>query len=52
VLSISSGIGDSLTLAQGATGKAMLAFREPERQSEFLARLPKAADLRCEPSGL
>lgn len=43
VLSISRGIGDSLTLAQGATGKAMLAFMEGDRQSEFLARLPKDA---------
>ena len=43
VLSISRGIGDSLTLAQGATGKAMLAFMEPDRQSEFLTRLPKDA---------
>ncbi len=43
VLSISRGIGDSLTVAQGATGKAMLAFMEGERQSEFLARLPKDA---------
>lgn len=43
VLSISRGIGDSLTLAQGATGKAMLAFMEPQRQSEFLARLPRDA---------
>jgi DNA-binding IclR family transcriptional regulator len=43
VLSISRGIGDTLTLAQGATGKAMLAFMEGERQTEFLARLPKDA---------
>lgn len=43
VLSISRGIGDSLTLAQGATGKAMLAFMDPHRQAEFLQALPKDA---------
>lgn len=43
VLSISRGIGDSLNLAQGATGKAMLAFMDPARQAEFLARMPKTA---------
>jgi len=39
VLSISRGIGDSLTVAQGATGKAMLAFMDPARQAAFLDRL-------------
>ncbi len=48
VLSISRGIGDSLTLAQGATGKAMLAFMDPERQAEFLGRLPKEARAQLE----
>ena len=43
VLSISRGIGDSLTLAQGATGKVMLAFMDEQRQSEFLTRLPEEA---------
>lgn len=43
VLSISRGIGDSLTLAQGATGKAILAFMDRDRQAEFLDRLPRNA---------
>jgi IclR family acetate operon transcriptional repressor len=43
VLSISRGVGDSLTLAQGATGKAILAFMDAERQAEFLKKLPKGA---------
>ena len=43
VLSISRGIGDSLTLAQGATGRAMLAFMDDARRSEFLARIRKDA---------
>ena len=41
VLSISRGVGDSLKIAQGATGKAMLAFMPPERQAEFLGNMPK-----------
>jgi IclR family transcriptional regulator, acetate operon repressor len=36
VLSISRGVGDSMKITQGATGKAMLAFMEPPRQAEFL----------------
>lgn len=48
VLSISRGIGDSLTLAQGATGKAMLAFMDPHRQAEFLQALPKDARTQLE----
>jgi IclR family acetate operon transcriptional repressor len=43
VLSISRGIGDSLTLAQGATGKAMLAFMSADRRAKFLERMPKGA---------
>lgn len=41
VLAISRGVGDSMKVAQGATGKAMLAFMPPERQAEFLGNLPK-----------
>jgi IclR family transcriptional regulator, acetate operon repressor len=41
VLSISRGVGDSMKITQGSTGKAMLAFMEPERQAEFLAHLPR-----------
>lgn len=43
VLSISRGIGDSLSISQGATGKAMLAFMEKDRQTEFLNRMPRDA---------
>jgi IclR family acetate operon transcriptional repressor len=43
VLSISRGVGDSLTLAQGATGKAILAFVDAARQAEFLKKVPKGA---------
>jgi DNA-binding IclR family transcriptional regulator len=39
VLSISRGVGHSLKIDQGSTGKAMLAFMEPERQAEFLSSL-------------
>ena len=35
VLSISRGVGHSLKIAQGSTGKAMLAFLEPQRQAEI-----------------
>jgi IclR family transcriptional regulator, acetate operon repressor len=42
VLSISRGIGHSLTLSQGATGRAMLAFMPTDRQAEFLERMPKS----------
>jgi IclR family acetate operon transcriptional repressor len=43
VLSISRGVGDSLKITQGSTGKAMLAFMEPQRQAEFLSCLSKGA---------
>jgi DNA-binding IclR family transcriptional regulator len=39
VLSISRGVGDSLKITQGSTGKAMLAFMESERQAEFLSQI-------------
>lgn len=41
VLSISRGVGDSSSLTKGSTGKAMLGFMEPHRQSEILATIPK-----------
>jgi IclR family transcriptional regulator, acetate operon repressor len=40
VLSISRGVGHSLKIDQGSTGKAMLAFLDPQRQAEFLSELP------------
>lgn len=43
VLSISRGVGHSLKIAQGSTGKAMLAFLEPQRQAEFLSGIPANA---------
>lgn len=43
VLSISRGVGDSMNLTRGSTGKAMLGFMQPERQSEFLSTVPKGA---------
>jgi DNA-binding IclR family transcriptional regulator len=43
VLSISRGVGDSLSLTRGSTGKAMLAFMEPDRRSEFLSTIPRGA---------
>lgn len=43
VLSISRGVGDSSSLTQGSTGKAMLAFMDPERQAELLSSLPNNA---------
>jgi DNA-binding IclR family transcriptional regulator len=43
VLSISRGVGDSLSLTQGSTGKAMLAFMDPERRAELLSKIPKNA---------
>lgn len=43
ILSISRGVGDSLTITQGSTGKAMLAFMEPQRQAEVLSCLSKGA---------
>jgi DNA-binding IclR family transcriptional regulator len=48
VLSISRGVGDSLSLTKGSTGKAMLAFMEPQRQSEFLSTIPRAQRSRLE----
>ena len=44
VLSISRGVGDSLRLTQGSSGKAMLAFMERERQAELLATIEKSTD--------
>ncbi|WP_407147889.1 IclR family transcriptional regulator [Bradyrhizobium sp. ORS 86] len=44
VLSISRGVGDSLSLTQGSTGKAMLAFMEPERQAELLSTIRKSGE--------
>ena len=43
VLSISRGVGDSSSLTKGSTGKAMLGFMEPDRQSEILATISKGA---------
>ena len=43
VLSISRGVGDSSSLTKGSTGKAMLGFMEPQRQSEILATIPRGA---------
>jgi len=41
VLTISRGIGSSMKIPQGATGKALLAFMPQERQAKFLAAMPK-----------
>src|ERR1700733_7831195 len=41
VLSTSRGVGDSSSLTKGSTGKAMLAFMEPQRQSEILSTIPR-----------
>jgi len=46
VLSISRGVGHSLKIDQGSTGKAMLAFMEPQRQAEFLAGIADAGRTR------
>jgi IclR family transcriptional regulator, acetate operon repressor len=43
VLSTSRGVGHSLKIDQGSTGKAMLAFMEPQRQAEFLSEMPANA---------
>lgn len=43
VLSISRGVGDSSSLTRGSTGKAMLGFMQPHRQSEILSTMPKGA---------
>ena len=40
VLSISRGVGHSLKIDQGSTGKAMLAFMDPQRRAEFLSDMP------------
>ena len=48
VLSISRGVGDSLSITQGSTGKAMLAFMEAERQAELLRTLPNPQRTRLE----
>jgi DNA-binding IclR family transcriptional regulator len=40
VLSISRGVGHSLRIDQGSTGKAMLAFMDPQRQAEVLSDMP------------
>jgi len=44
-LSISRGVGHSLKIVQGSTGKAMLAFMDPQRQAEFLSNMPANAQL-------
>ncbi len=50
-LSISRGVGHSLKIMQGSTGKAMLAFMDLQRQAEFLSELPaNAARTRLEES--
>jgi IclR family acetate operon transcriptional repressor len=41
VLSTSRGVGDSSSLTKGSTGKAMLGFMEPQRQSEILSTIPR-----------
>jgi DNA-binding IclR family transcriptional regulator len=43
VLSISRGVGHSLKIDQGSTGKAMLAFLDPQRRAEFLSDMPANA---------
>jgi IclR family transcriptional regulator, acetate operon repressor len=43
VLSISRGVGDNLSLTRGSTGKAMLGFMEPQRQSEIMSTIPRGA---------
>jgi IclR family transcriptional regulator, acetate operon repressor len=48
VLSISRGVGDSLALTQGSTGKAILAFMAAERRAELLAATPAAQRARLE----
>jgi IclR family transcriptional regulator, acetate operon repressor len=48
VLSTSRGVGDSLSIIQGSTGKAMLAFMEAERQAELLRPLPGLQRARLE----
>ena len=48
VLSTSRGVGDSLRVTQGSTGKAMLAFMEPERRAEILATVTGVQRARLE----
>jgi DNA-binding IclR family transcriptional regulator len=48
VLSTSRGVGDSLRVTQGATGKAMLAFMDAERRAEILATVAAAQRARLE----
>jgi DNA-binding IclR family transcriptional regulator len=48
VLSVSRGAGDSLSVTQGSTGKAMLAFMDPQRQTQLIEHVPKDARLRLE----
>jgi DNA-binding IclR family transcriptional regulator len=48
VLSTSRGVGDSLRVTQGSTGKAMLAFMDPERRAEILATVSGAQRARLE----
>jgi DNA-binding IclR family transcriptional regulator len=43
VLSTSRGVGHSLKIDQGSTGKAMLAFMDPQRREEFLSEMPANA---------
>jgi DNA-binding IclR family transcriptional regulator len=48
VLSTSRGVGDSLSISHGSTGKAMLAFMDAERQAEFLRTIPVPQRARLE----
>jgi IclR family transcriptional regulator, acetate operon repressor len=48
VLSTSRGVGDALSITQGSTGKAMLAFMEEARQAELLRTVPTAQRARLE----
>lgn len=44
VLSISRGVGDSLSLTKGSSGKVLLGFMEPQCQSEILSTIPRGAE--------
>jgi DNA-binding IclR family transcriptional regulator len=44
-LSISRGVGDALKINQGATGKAILAFMDEQRQKTFFASMPRNVNL-------
>jgi len=48
VLAISRGVGDSLSLTKGSTGKAMLAFMDPQRRAEIIATATGAQRARLE----